>query len=149
MKWLSEEEIQRNFKSFGEQLENEANRRMQQSQKKKRMSKIYPTKKTTLDAIVKTKMLAKKRQKLLAIRKVMLPASGNKKKASLKSLGSLVKEHVRSKFRQRHMHTMEVNRIHEDREKQSHHLRRKQEEMNDLKVQKKKKLEERLKSRKK
>ena len=98
---------------------------------------------------MKTNILAKKRKKLLAIRKVMLPASGKKKKASLKSLGSLVKEHVRSKFRQRHMHTMEVKRIQDDMEKSSHHLRRKHEEMNELKVQKKKKLELRLKSRRK
>ena len=118
VKWLSEEEIQETMKSCVAELEAKANRRMQQSQKKKRMSKIYPTKKTTLDAIVKTNILAKKRKKLLAIRKVMLPGSGKKKKASLKSLGSLVKEHVKSKFRQRHMHTMEVIRIHQDREKQ-------------------------------
>ena len=61
----------------------------------------------------------------------------------------MVKEHVKSKFRQRRLHTMEVTRIHEDRERESHHFKRKQDEMNQLKLQKKKKLEERLKSRKK
>ena len=137
------------MKSCGMELEKEANRTMQQSQMKKRMSKIYPTKKTSLDAIVKTNILARKRKKILAIRNVMLPASRKKKKTSLRSLGTMVKEHVKSKFRQRRMHTMEVKRIHEDREKQSHHFKRKQEEMNELKIQKKKKLEERLKSRRK
>ena len=79
----------------------------------------------------------------------MLPASAKKKKPTLKSLGIVVKEHVKSKFRQRRLHSMEVTRIHKDREEQSRHLKRKQEEMNQLKLQKKKKLEERLKSRKK
>ena len=80
----------------------------------KRLSKIYPTKRTTMDAIVKTKMLAKKRKKILAIRKVMLPASQKKKKPSLRSLGTLVKEHVKSKIRQRKMHTSEsaANKAH-------------------------------------
>jgi hypothetical protein len=103
----------------------------------------------SLDAIVKTNILAKKRKKMLAIRKVMLPASTKKKKPTLKSIGTLVKEHVKSKFMQRRLHTMEVNRIHEDREQQSHHFKKKQEEMNQLKLQKKKNLEERLKSRRK
>ena len=83
------------------------------------------------------------------MRKVMLPASTKKKKPMLKSIGTLVKEHVKSKFRQREIHTIEVNRIHKDRERQSHHFKRKQDEMNELKLQKKKKLEERLKSRRK
>merc|ERR1739848_35683 len=119
VKWLPEEDIQQPLRSFGEQLETKANRVIQKSQKKKRMSKIYPTKKTSLDAIVRTRILAKKRKKILAIRKVMLPASTKKKKPTLKSIGTLVKEHVKSKFRQRRLHTMEVNRIHEDREQQS------------------------------
>ena len=89
------------------------------------------------------------RTKMLAIRKVMLPGSGKKKKkTSLKSLGTMAKEHVKSKFKQRRLHTREVKRIQEDREKQSHHFKKKQEEMNELKEKKKKKLEERLKSRK-
>ena len=57
-----------------------------------------------LDAIVKTNILAKKRKKVLAARKVMLPASTKKKKPMLKSIGTLVKEHVKSKFRQRNTH---------------------------------------------
>jgi hypothetical protein len=63
LKWLPEEEIQRIMKSCGVELEKEAYRMMQQSQMKKRMCKIYPTKRTTMDAIVKTKILAKKRKK--------------------------------------------------------------------------------------
>ena len=149
MKWLSMDDFKQEMRSFGEQLEAKANRVIQTSQKKKRMSKIYPTKKTSLDAIVKTNILAKKRKKILAIRQVMLPAYAKKKKPTFKTLGTMAKEHVKSKFRQRKLHTIEVNRIHKDREQQSHHLKKKQEEMNQLKLQKKKKLEERLKSRKK
>jgi hypothetical protein len=149
VKWLPEEDIQQSLKSCGAELETKANRFIQKSQKKKRMSKIYPTRKTSLDAIVRTRILAKKRKKLLAIRQVMLPVYAKKKKPTFKTLGTMVKEHVKSKFRQREIHTIEVNRIHKDREQQSHHLKKKQEEMNQLKLQKKKKLEERLKSRKK
>ncbi len=79
----------------------------------------------------------------------MLPASAKKKKPTLKSLGIVVKEHVKSKFRQRRLHSMEVTRIHKDREEQSRHLKRKQEEMVVLKEKKRQQLERRIKSRKK
>ena len=151
LKWLPEEAIHEIMKSCGFKLEKEADRMIQHSHRKKRLSKIYPTKhkKISLDAIVKTNMLAKKRKKLLTIRKVMLPASAKKKKPTLKSLGIVVKEHVKSKFRQRRLHSMEVTRIHKDREEQSRHLKRKQEEMVVLKEKKRQQLERRIKSRKK
>ena len=75
--------------------------------------------------------------------------SRKKKKTSLRSLGTMVKEHVKSKFRQRRMHTMEVKRIQDDMEKSSHHFKKKQEEMSKLKEKKKQQLQKRLQSRKK
>ena len=100
-----------------------------------------------MDTLVKTNILAKKRKQTLEIRNAMLPAA-RKKKARFKTLGGMVKHHVKAKFRQRKLHHMEVNRIHEDRERESHHLKRKHEEMKKMKEKKKRQLQERLNSRK-
>ena len=146
VKWLSVEEIQKIMKSSQKEIESKANEAFQKSQRQKKFSKIYPTKRISMEVLVRTNVLAKKRQKMLA----MLPASDKKKKKpSLRSLGGLVKEHVKSKFRQRRLHHNDVKRIHEDREKRSHHLKRKQDEMVQLKEKRKLQLEKRLQMRKK
>lgn len=128
MKWLSTTHVQEVLGAARTSLESRANANFQSSLKRKRVHKIYPswmTKRlnTSVEGLARTKLLAKERKKELAERP--LPADMK----MFKAVGIMVQKFMEARFHQRALHHEEVIRLHDERESNSVHLAKKQEEI--------------------
>jgi hypothetical protein len=149
-KWLSVAELKGMMRSTEGTLKKMAKEKVEHAHKKRRMSrKIYPSRKDTIsiDIMLRTKRLVKRRTKMLKVRKALLPAARKRAKPSLKSYATVVRSHFASRRNQRKLHKEEVDRIHEDRNSKMIHLKKKQEEVLRTKEQKRQLLEKRIESR--
>ena len=151
-KWLSVDELKGMLRSTEGTLKKMAKEKAENTHKERRLSrKIYPSRKDTvsLDIMIRTKRLVRRRTKILRVRKALLPAARKRAKPSLKSYTSMLRSHIASRRNQRKLHKEEVDRIHEDRSSKMIHLRKKQEEVLRTKEQKRLLLEKRIESRNK
>jgi hypothetical protein len=148
MKWLSTTDVQDVLDAARTSLESKASTNFQASLKKKRMHKIYPswmTKRlnTSVEGLARTKLLAKERKKELAER----PSPADIKMSPFKAVGVMVQKFMEARFHQRALHHEEVVRIHDERESNSVHLAKKQEEISKRGEENKRKLAARLRER--
>ena len=98
---------------------------------------------TSVEGLARTKLLAKERKKELAER----PLPADIKMSPFKAVGIMVQKFMEARIHQRALHHEEVIRIHDERESNSVHLVKKQEEIAKRGEENKRKLTARLKER--
>ena len=98
---------------------------------------------TSVEGLARTKLLAKERIKELAER----PSLADTKMSPFKAMGVMVQKFMEARFHQRALHHEEVVRIHDERESNSVHLVKKQEEITKRGEDNRRKLAARLQER--